>query len=343
MSHHYYLRHNANGRIQRKLDAHVAAYGEQNKGKIIARPSATGQGVHLRFDPERSLSPPQSQAVEPPRYASSTEYPIIVEHSDGEDSSSLVSDLITIIDPETPPRNHAVRASPPRAPGAPQLRRQRNWREGGPAASSGVVDSMASIANPRGLQYEVGRNDEQQRRMAVMQEQVEAALQRLPDQPRHGAVAAEQEERFLVGRFSVLRREYERTVEQFRQQNPDLFAPPHSDDNRRTPTDSPESSRPGNIPPEVSRAPSPQAADASHPEPRRRDEAEVSTQRQLQTNNADGTFVMVARRVPKLGPCGTLVLDHGTGEQMMETRRYRVRTDALHDIDEDGDSVMGSQ
>jgi hypothetical protein len=57
---------------------------------------------------------------------------------------------------------------------------------------------------------------------------------------------------------------------------------------------------------------------------------------------ADGKFVVVARRVPKLGPCGTVVIDHATGEQISVTRRYRVRAEQLRSIDEDGDSVMGS-
>jgi hypothetical protein len=52
MSHSYHLRPNARGRMQRRLDAHVAAFGEQNKDKIVAVPSNTGQGVHLYFDPE---------------------------------------------------------------------------------------------------------------------------------------------------------------------------------------------------------------------------------------------------------------------------------------------------
>jgi len=346
MSHRYHLRPNANRRIERKLDGYVAALGDQDRDRTVARSSATGQGVHLRFDPERSSSPAPSQPAEPPRYASSTEYPIVVEHSDGEDSSGLGSDLVTIIDPEpdTPPRNYGVRASPPRVPGAPRQTRgrQRNGHEGSVAASSGVVDSMASIVNPRKLRYGLGYNEEYQRRMAAVREQVEAELQRLANRPE-----VEREERLLEGRLSALRREYERTVEQFRQQHPDMFTPHEgsetgSNDNR-TPTGSPES-MPGNIPPEVSRAPGSEAAGPSLSESQRRDEAAVSPRRQGQSNNvsaADGTLVTVARRVPKLGPCGTLVIDHGTGKQVIETKRYLVRSDALHDIDEDGDSVMG--
>jgi hypothetical protein len=52
--------------------------------------------------------------------------------------------------------------------------------------------------------------------------------------------------------------------------------------------------------------------------------------------------VVVARRVPKLGPCGTVVIDHTTGEEISVTRRYRVRAEELSSIDGDGDSVMGS-
>ncbi|KAN0111371.1 hypothetical protein V8E52_008646 [Russula decolorans] len=45
MSHSYHLRPNGRGRMQRQLDGHVAASGEQNKDKIAAVPSNTGQGV----------------------------------------------------------------------------------------------------------------------------------------------------------------------------------------------------------------------------------------------------------------------------------------------------------
>jgi hypothetical protein len=45
MSHPYHLRPNGKGRMQRQLDGHVAAFGEQDKDKIVAVPSNTGQGV----------------------------------------------------------------------------------------------------------------------------------------------------------------------------------------------------------------------------------------------------------------------------------------------------------
>jgi len=58
-------------------------------------------------------------------------------------------------------------------------------------------------------------------------------------------------------------------------------------------------------------------------------------------------FVVVVRRVQKLGPCGTVILDHDTGEEKVVTKRYRVREEELQSIDGysldgDGDSVMGS-
>ena len=61
MSHDYHLRPNVKARMQRRLNAYVAAFGEQNRDKIFAEPSKTGQGVHLRFDRERSLSPDPNQ------------------------------------------------------------------------------------------------------------------------------------------------------------------------------------------------------------------------------------------------------------------------------------------
>jgi hypothetical protein len=69
--------------------------------------------------------------------------------------------------------------------------------------------------------------------------------------------------------------------------------------------------------------------------PSSRDEAAESV-------GADGQFVVVARRVQRLGPCGTVVLDHDTDDDELVTKRYRVREEELFSIGGDGDSVMGS-
>ena len=100
---------------------------------------------------------------------------------------------------------------------------------------------------------------------------------------------------------------------------------------------------------EGSRQPLQEGAGPSRRPQRRRHGAEQTVTPKLhQQDNANaaanlnGPFVLVAKRVPKLGPCGTLVIDHDTGMEMLETRRYRVRADELQSIDEDGDSAMGS-
>jgi hypothetical protein len=89
MSHSYHLCPNAKGRLQRRLNSHVAAFGEQNRDKIVAVPSNTGQGVHLYFDPERSLSPDPEQAANR-QSTDSTEGVVVV---DDPDSESSLSDL----------------------------------------------------------------------------------------------------------------------------------------------------------------------------------------------------------------------------------------------------------
>src|SRR5260370_33254111 len=106
MSHDYHLRPNVKARMQRRLNAYVAAFGEQNRDKIFAEPSKTGQGVHLRFDPERSLSPDPNHAAYSPG-ANSTKGIIVVDAPDSRSSSShLGSALDTVARHAPPPGTH---------------------------------------------------------------------------------------------------------------------------------------------------------------------------------------------------------------------------------------------
>src|SRR6267154_4602606 len=146
MSHSYHLRPNARGRMQKRLDAHVAAFGEQNRDKIVAVPSNTGQGVHLYFDPERSLSPDPDQVANR-QCTDSAEGVIVIDDSDSGDSSSdLGSDLETV-SPDTPsPRGQVWPSSHLHAPKAARHIKQENCREGSVYSSSSVHDSLALIA-----------------------------------------------------------------------------------------------------------------------------------------------------------------------------------------------------
>ncbi|KAI9456575.1 hypothetical protein F5148DRAFT_368044 [Russula earlei] len=278
-------------------------------------PTSRPSGVHLYFDPERSLSP----AIEQQR-ASSPEDPVVVveEGSDSEDTISALSDLITVA-PDTPPGHAFERTSPLRAPKAQRLRKHADWHDGSMSSHLTAQDSMAAIAaRMRALHAHV--IDEPERRRRIEEARRREGLD----------IDLEPEERETAGPFAVLRREYELSIEQFRRENAGMFATAETNDVNAAPG---ISGRPG--------SPSRQLGQ------RRRMPGAVATTRRQHDDSAaaasgDAAFVVVARRVPKLGPCGTMVMNHATGEQVMETKRYRVRADELQLVDEDGDSVMGS-
>jgi hypothetical protein len=115
---------------------------------------------------------------------------------------------------------------------------------------------------------------------------------------------------------------------------------------------SPEPFERGDIPPEASHPTLPQSAgplrlerstEEDHKQhqqytPLRRHNAlpfTVSSRDEAtESVGADGQFVVVARRVQRLGPCGTVVLDHDTGDDELVTKRYRVREEELFSIDD---------
>ena len=347
MSHSYHLRPNVKGRMQRRLDAHVAAFGEQNRDKIIALPSNTGQGVHLYFDPERSLSPDPDQASNR-QCTDSAEGVIVIDDSDsGGSSSDLGSDLETVA-PDTPsPRGQFWPSSHLRAPKGPRHTKQEQWVEGS-VDSSSVHDSLALVAErKKALKAHLEGDVEGRRRF----------LERERQKMLHQAKSEEE-------RVAILRRDYEGKVEQFRQENADVFGFAVEGVSEHFDYSSPLSPEPfecGDLPPEVSHPMLPHSSGPSHfgqrsqedrkqhqqdRTPLRRHGAQqfVVSPRDNATESlgADGQFVVVARRIRKLGPCGTVVIDHDTGDEKLVTKRYRVREEELRSIDGDGDSVMGS-
>ena len=328
MSHHYHLRPNVKGRMQKRVDSHIAAFGEQNRDKIVAVPSETGQGVNPFFDPERSLSPePEPQPI------NSKQESIVTDGSES-DSDGLTLETVDQVTyyseywPASPPL--------PCAPKAPRYMNHGNWREGSVPSSLSAVDSMAQLAERR--QAMRSHRDGAQAYQRVMEEQARLARRHAERQQ------AEQEERYRRDQQILsLRRDYERRVEQFREERSELFG---SQDEFKGKWHAPSETIDESNSLDFSRPPSP--AGPPRWAQRRRYEAEqIATQSHPQDNAAarsaaDGPFVVVAKRGPKLGPCGTVVIDHETGRDMLETRRYRVRADELQSIDEDGDSVMGS-
>jgi hypothetical protein len=345
MSHSYHLRPNVKGRMQRRLDAHVAAFGAQNRDKIVAKLSETGQGVHLFFDPERSLSPEPGRVIEP-QFVNTSEEVVAAEASYSSSSDSELSSLDTIID-ETYCSEYWP-GSPPQAPKAPRCTRQGNWQEESAPSSHSAVDSMAALAERRQARHV--RFDVEQARQSFVEEQ------RRKDEPNHPVheQQVEQAERDRREQIVMLRRDYEQRVARFREERAELFGSQDQFEGEQYAAGETVDTGAGNSSPEFPHplAPSPQSgAGPSLGAPGRRHEAEqivAPKSRQqdgaaLATRSApDRPFVVVAKRVPKLGPCGTMVIDHETGMQMVETRRYRVRADELESVDEDGDSVMGS-
>ncbi len=205
MSHDYHLRPNVKARMQRRLNAYVAAFGEQNRDKIFAEPSKTGQGVHLRFDPERSLSPDPNHAAYC-QGANSTKDMIVVDESDsGSSLSGLGSDLDTVA-PDTPSaRTQFCPSSHRRAPMAPRhVKREYE----GSIKSSSVHDSLALIVERKQAPKAHLDGDVEDRRLIL-----EYECQKMLEQAKN------EEEK-----IAALRREYEGKVEQFRKENADIFS-----------------------------------------------------------------------------------------------------------------------
>jgi hypothetical protein len=326
--------------MQRQLEAHVAV-GEQNRDKIVAVPSETGQGVHLFFDPERSLSPEPGRIIEPQRVNSSEDV-MAVEGSDGSSSDSELSSLDTIIEDRY--SSDFWPSSPLHAPKAPRYTRQGNWHEESAPSSLSAIDSMAGLAERRQAQHSQFDVDQVHQRSVEEQQRREGRRHTERKQQVEQARGDRREQ------ILMLRRDYESRVEQFREERAELFDSQDGFEGEGYAAEEMIEAEAGNNMPEFSRPPSPQGgAGPSHSAQQRRHEAEqivAPKSRQQNSTTAssetDRPFVVVAKRVPKLGPCGTMVIDHETGMQMLETRRYRVRADELQSIDEDGDSVMGS-
>ena len=115
-----------------------------------AVPSNTGQGVHLYFDPERSLSPDPDQEADR-QCTDSTEGVIVIDDSDSRDLlSDLGSDLGTVAPgPDTPPpRGQVWPSSHLHAPKAPCHLKQENWPAGSVDSSTSVHDSLALTGAP---------------------------------------------------------------------------------------------------------------------------------------------------------------------------------------------------
>jgi hypothetical protein len=315
--------------MQRRLDAHVAVFGEQNKDEIVAVPSNT----------ERSLSPDPDQAANH-QSTDSTEDVVVIDGSDSGDSlSDLGSDSETVA-PHTPsPRGQVWPSSSHLdAPKAPQHIEQENRPEGsvvGP--SSSVHDSPALIAeHKKALKAHLDSDVEGRRRFLELEH--ENMLRQAKDQEE---------------RIATMRREYEGKLERFRRENADIFGFPVEGASEYFDPLSPEPFERGDLQQDIPPPTLPQVAGPSrfgHGAQEDCKQQQRCTPRVCsppisvsQGDKATGSVVVVARRVQKLGPCGTVVMDHETGEEKLVTKCYQVREEELHSLDGDGDSVMGSE
>ena len=213
MSHPYDLRPNAKGRMPRRLDAHVAAFGEQNEDKTVAVPSNTGQGSHLHFDPERSLSPDSNQASNHQCTNSTEEGVVVIDDSnDSRDSLfDLRSDAETVVSDTTPPQRGQVwPSSHLDAPTTPWYIMLENRPEGSVGSSSSVHDSPTRIAERKKALKAHFDGDVEGRRLFLEHER------------RNMLRQAKYEEE----RVAIMRRDYEEKLEQFRRENADIFGNP---------------------------------------------------------------------------------------------------------------------
>jgi hypothetical protein len=292
MSHGYSLRP-TKGRMEKRMNAYVAAFGEENKNNITAAPSETGEGIHLVFDRERSLEPVPGGPIEQGHTNSSED--MQTDDSDNDsgtdsdsDSDSASESESDTSSPQTPRRVHFEPTSALRTP-RPQRhgeQRQEDWREGSVASATSVADSMASIVE-RGRVLRSQLQDVQAGRRRV-EEQRRAEGQRIRIEQIHKLF--EEQERILRERLTALQQEYEQVIAQLDQEDSEGFAMKEEFENesnfeytptetsesgqqqqqgRRSPTPWPYPGRenrqksltpwaePGNVPPNVCFSPSP--------------------------------------------------------------------------------------
>ena len=321
--------------MQRQLDTDGAAF---------AAPSNKGQGVHLHSDPERSPSPEPNQAATR-QSTESTEDMVVIDDSDsGYASSDLGSDTETIA-PNTPlQRRQDLPTSHLDAPKAPRHIKRENSPEESVDSSSSVHDSLALIA------------ERSKALKARFEGDVEGRRRFLEHEDRNTLHEAENDEE----RLASIRREYEETNEQFRRENAKRFDCAVEDDSdyfsdplSPGPFESCDLLR-ENSPPTLPQGAGPSLL-AKVIEEDRKQQQQYSplcyinlpvtaspSDKTVESVGEDGHFIVVARRVQKLGPNGTVVVDHETGDDKLVTKCYRVREEELHSIDGDGDSVMGS-
>ena len=293
MSHGYALRP-TKGRIEKRLNAYVAAFGEENKNNIVAAPSETGEGIRLVFDRERSLEPVPGGPIEQGRTSTSEAEDMETDDDSDSDSGTSDSDLasesesdISESSPKTPRRVHFEPTSALLTP-RPQRhgeQRQEDWREGSVASSGSVADSMASIVE-RGRVLRSQLLDVQAGRQRV-EDQRRAEGQRIRVEQIHRLFS--EQERILRERLTALQQEYEQVIAQLNQEDSEGFALKEEFENESnfeyTPTETSETGQqqqrlrsitplphpgrenrqksltpwaePGNVPPNVSFSPSP--------------------------------------------------------------------------------------
>ncbi|KAI0291015.1 hypothetical protein BC826DRAFT_1106180 [Russula brevipes] len=362
----YNLR-NVASRMQRRLDAHLAAFGDDRKN-IVAVPSATGQGVHLYFDleplPAHSNEPGDTNADEETMEDSAGDAP--------SESNTNAHPRSRHASPHTPRQSRVISApSTPRAP--------RRSGQGRPlrrlGSSSSLADSMASIVErgqaqrsqlsniqnvrPRRVSEALGGLGARDHRQGA---QIKATYRRFAEQ-----------ENVLREQLAELRRENRIVAAQVEQEGWDgsIFLGEESDaesDDSYTPTEVMSDSREGSRTPPAHRVHFSRSSSSVSVSALTRSEAPVfvedrrmqqqqqqhrvpvrshaeenvlslSSPRQQVPSTArrasDGSFIMVTRHVPVLGPMGTMVIDPVTDEAMIETRHYRVRVDNAIPVDDE--------
>jgi hypothetical protein len=229
------------------------------------------------------------------------------------------------------------------APKALRHIKQENRPEGSVDSSSSVHDSLALIA------------ERKKALKAHLDGDVEGRRRFLEHEHQNMLRQAKNEEE----RVAIMRRDYEGKLERFWQENAEIFGFPVEGVSEYFDPLSPEPFERGDLLQEIPPPTLPQGAGPSRIGQGAQEDRKQQRQYTPQQNNnlpitvspgdkatgsvgADGQFVVVARRVQKLGPCGTVVIDHETGDEKLVTKCYQVREEELHSIDGDGDSVMGS-
>ncbi|KAI0263114.1 hypothetical protein BC834DRAFT_971649 [Gloeopeniophorella convolvens] len=375
MSHSYSLRPTKprmDRHMERRIEAAVAAFGEENRAAIRAVPSATGQGVHITFDRERSLAP----------LPATNEDPALPPSADIDYAESSASGTP---EPRTPRQAHHTPSSVFRTPRANRRADPQTFREGSEAPSDdgSVADSLASMRERKRVLH--GKIKHVRGERIRMQERRSTE----PEQPSLKDIHERfiNEERVLTQRLAALHEEYHEALRALGTESQDENNLEHPEDeweaeseyshasteiasdvddaavgsawqlqqHHQAGTDArersltPRARTAGQLPANARASPAPPpiaGPSRSGPQMMERHQQSRALRRQhaqqipILDRRRGRNYVVVKRGVPLLGPSGTEVWDEETNEPVITSESLLLPASAVMTVLETEDGMM---